>query len=90
MGVDVDFVEISIKAEFEVDGKPLEVTKLQKQNWVTKRGSEEQTFQGNTNLYEVNTIPKSEKEFKAYIEGLVPEEVFKFASNTCIYGTESS
>lgn len=81
-GVDVDFVDIVVKVEFEVDGKSLEITKTQKQNWVTKRGSEEQTFQGNTNLYEVNTIPKAEKEFKSYIEALVPEEVFKFVSNT--------
>ena len=82
LGVDVDFVEISVKAIFEVDGRPMEITKTQVQNWVTKRGSEDQTFQGNTNLYEINTIPKAEKEFKAYIEALVPEEVFKFVSNT--------
>jgi len=82
LGVDIDFVEISVKADFEIDGKPLDITKIQKQNWVTKRGSEEQTFQGNENKYVINTIPKSEKEFKAYIEAFVPEEVFKFVSNT--------
>ena len=82
LGVDIDSVEISITAEFEVDGKPLEITKIQRQNWVTKRGSEEQTFQGNENKYVINTIPKAEKEFKAYIEAMVPEEVFKFVSNT--------
>jgi DNA repair exonuclease SbcCD ATPase subunit len=81
-GVDVDFVDIAVKAEFEVDGRPLEITKTQKQNWVKKRGAEEQTFQGNTNFYEINTIPKSENEFKKYIEELVPEKVFKFVSNT--------
>lgn len=79
---DIDFIDIRVELVLDVDGKELTLVKTQKQNWVKKRGAEEQTFQGNTNLYEINTIPKSEKEFKAYIEELVPEEVFKFASNT--------
>lgn len=81
-GTDIDFIDIKAELVMDVDGKELTLVKTQKQNWVKKRGAEEQTFQGNTNLYEINTIPKSEKEFKAYIEELVPEEVFKFASNT--------
>ncbi len=79
---DVDFVDIKVESIWDIDGRELTLVKNQKQKWVKKRGSEEQTFQGNENLYEINTIPKSEKEFKAYIEQLVPEEVFKFVSNT--------
>lgn len=79
---DIDFIDIRVELVLDVDGRELTLVKTQKQNWVKKRGAEEQTFQGNTNFYEVNTIPKSEKEFKACIEELVPEEVFKFASNT--------
>ena len=80
--IDIDFIDIRVELVLDVDGRELTLVKTQKQNWVKKRGAEEQTFQGNTNLYEINTIPKSEREFKAYIEELVPEEVFKFASNT--------
>lgn len=79
---DIDFIDIRVELVLDVDGKELTLVKIQKQNWVKKRGAEEQTFQGNTNSYEINTIPKSEKEFKAYIEELIPEDVFKFASNT--------
>ncbi len=82
MGIDVDFVDIQVETVWDVDGRELTIVKTQRQNWVKKRGSEEKTFEGNVNLYEVNTIPKAEKEFKAYIEALVPEEVFKFVSNT--------
>lgn len=81
-GADIDFVDIKVELVMSVDDREIALVKTQKQNWVKKRGAEEQTFQGNTNTYEINTIPKSEKEFKAYIEELVPEEVFKFASNT--------
>ena len=79
---DIDFIDIRVELVLDVDGKELTLVKIQKQNWVKKRGVEEQTFQGNTNSYEINTIPKSEKEFKAYIEELIPEDVFRFASNT--------
>ena len=81
-GTDIDFIDIKVGLVMDVDGKELTLVKTQKQNWVKKRGAEEQTFQGNTNSYEINTIPKSEKEFKTYIEELIPEDVFKFASNT--------
>jgi DNA repair exonuclease SbcCD ATPase subunit len=79
---DVDFIEIKVESIWDVDGKELTLVKTQRQKWVKKRGSENQTFEGNENLYEINTIPKSEKEFKAYIEAIIPEEVFRFASNT--------
>ncbi len=79
---EIDFVDIKVESTWDVDGREITFIKTQKQKWVKKRGSEEQTYEGNENLYEINTIPKSEKEFKAYIEQLVPEEVFKFVSNT--------
>jgi len=34
------------------------------------------------NSFVVNTIPKSETEFKKYMDGIISEDVFKFASNT--------
>lgn len=79
---DIDFIDIVVESIWDIDGRELTLVKTQKQKWVTKRGCEEQTFQGNENLYEINTIPKAEKEFKAYIEQIVPEEVFKYVSNT--------
>ncbi len=79
---DVDFVDIKVESTWDVDGRELTLVKTQKQKWVKKRGSEEQTFQGNENLFEINTIPKAEKEFKAYIDAIIPEDVFRFVSNT--------
>lgn len=81
-GRDIDFIEIRVEMILDVDGREITLVKTQKQKWVKKRGAEEQTFQGNENLYEINTIPKSEKEFKEYIAGLINEDVFKFVSNT--------
>lgn len=79
---DIDFIEISVTTVWDIDGKEVTFVKTQKQKWVKKRGSENQTFEGNENFFVINTIPKAEKDFKAYIETIVPEEVFKFVSNT--------
>lgn len=81
-GKDIDFIDICVEVNMEVDGKPLEIIKTQKQKWPKKRGSEDKTFEGNENSYVVNTIPKAEKEFKKYIDGLISEDIFKFVSNT--------
>lgn len=81
-GNDINFLEISVELVLEVDGKEVTIVKVQKQKWTKKRGSEDKVFEGNVNSYEVNTIPKTERDFKSYINEIVPEDVFKFASNT--------
>ena len=80
-GKQIDFIEIYAYLSLLVDGKRLEIEKMQNQNWVTKRGQEQQEFSGNENSYIVNTIPKKEAEFKKFMDGIVSESIFKFASN---------
>lgn len=77
----IDNVEISVYGVFEVDGKQVTLKKNQKQKWVKKRGSDVAELQGNENLYEIQEIPKSEKEYKEYIDTLIKEEVFKLITN---------
>lgn len=59
----------TVTAEFDIDGKPVTVTKMQKmkkskpdENGIVKTSL--------TNSYEVNSVPKSERDFKAYLEDL--------------------
>lgn len=81
-GKRIDNVEIKVAAVLDVDGKEVELSKVQKQNWVKKRGTDTVTLQGNVNSFEIDGYPKSEAEFKAYISGLAQsEEVFKMLTN---------
>lgn len=80
-GVDIDNLVISVTGTFEIDGKQTVIEKTQSQKWVKERGAEVKTFKGNENKYIVNTIPKSEKEFKSWLNEIVSEDVFKFVSN---------
>lgn len=77
----IDNVEIKVVAVLEVDGKEVELSKVQKQKWVKKRGTDVTELQGNENLYEIDGYPKSEKDYKEYISGLVAEDLFKMLTN---------
>ena len=77
----VDNVEIKVVAVLDVDGKEVELSKVQKQNWVKKRGTDTAVLQGNVNSFEIDGYPKSEADYKSYISGLVNEDLFKMLTN---------
>ena len=78
----VDNVEIKVVAVLDVDGKEVELSKVQKQNWVKKRRADTVTLQGNVNSFEIDGYPKSESDFKAYVSGLAQsEDMFKMLTN---------
>lgn len=78
----IDNVEIKVVAVLDVDGKEMELSKIQKQNWVKKSGTDTVTLQGNVNSFEIDGYPKSEADFKAYVSGLAQsEDMFKMLTN---------
>lgn len=80
-GKRIDNVEINVVAVMEVDGKEVELSKVQKQKWVKKRGTDVTELQGNENLYDIDGYPKSEADYKEYISSLVNEDLFKMLTN---------
>ena len=80
-GTMVDGVEIAVTALISADGRDYELKKTQKQNWVKKRGSETAVFQGNSNSYEIDGYPKTEAEFKLFVDRLIDENLFKILTS---------
>lgn len=80
-GKQIDNVEIKVSAILDIDGKEVELTKVQKQKWVKPRGASVSEFKGNENLYEVDGYPKTEKDYKEYISNLINEDLFKMLTN---------
>ena len=80
-GEQIHNVEISVLAELEIDGKNVELKKVQKENYVTKRGSQHPILQGNKNDYFIDDYPRSEKDYKEYINGIVSDDLFKMLTN---------
>ena len=80
-GNQIDHVEIKVIVTLEVDGREVVLQKVQKQNWVKKRGTLTETLQGNVNSFEVDGIPKKEKDYKEFIASIVGEELFRLITN---------
>lgn len=80
-GETINNIKISVEATISVDNDEYKLRKTQKQKWVKKRGTDTREFQGNVNEFDINGYPKSQKEFKEFISGIVNEEVFPLISN---------
>lgn len=77
----IDHVDIKVVVTLDVDGREFELSKTQKQNWVKKRGTLEATLQGNDNLYEIDGVPKKEKDFKTFVSDIINEDLFQLLTN---------
>ena len=77
----VNHVEIMVEGEFEVDGSPISLKKVQKQNWVKKRGTGTQELQGSKNEYEINGFPAKEKEFKEKVGEIIDDITFRIVTD---------
>ncbi|WP_148464860.1 ATP-binding protein [Peptoniphilus harei] len=65
----------------EVDGQDILLKKTFKEKWTTKRGSQEKVYSGNTTEYEINGIPKKEKDYQGFINNIADENIFKLLTN---------
>lgn len=81
----IDNVEIKVTAVLEVEGKEKKFSKIQKQKWVKRRGSDVTELQGNENIYEIDGYPRSEKDYKSEIADIVGEDIFKMLTNPAYF-----
>lgn len=86
-GAMVDSIEIKVSAGMTVDDEQITLTKVQKQKWTKKRGSETATFQGNENSFEISGFPVSQKEFQTRVDGIISEDLFKLITNPKAFPT---
>ena len=77
----INHVEIKVVVTLIIDGREITFKKVQKQNWVKKRGSLSETLQGNVNSFEIDEVPKKEKDYKEYIKNIINEDLFKLITN---------
>ncbi|SHF65211.1 ATP-binding protein, partial [Lactonifactor longoviformis] len=84
-GNQIDNIEIKVVAVLDVDGEEKKLQKVQKQKWVKPRGKQEKELAGNINEFEINDIPKKEKDYNAYITSLVDEKVFKLITSPAAF-----
>lgn len=70
-----------VTATLDVNGEKVVLTRCLTEKWVTKRGSSEPVLEGHTTNYFYNGVPLKESEYKAKINGLIEEQLFKLLTN---------
>lgn len=73
------------------DGRtePINLRRNYHEVWVRKRGEDVETFSQNTTDYYINNVSVSEADYKARIEELCNEEVFKLVTNPHYFPTRT-
>ena len=89
-GKDIDMTDITVSLTMDIDGKTVKATKTQKQNWVKDRTTQEQKFKGNVNEYDINGIPKKEKDFVEYMAQFIDLDSFLFCTNPYTFLRQST
>lgn len=74
-------LETVIEAMLLIDGKKVTLKRVYKEKYSTIRGTSKQEFKGYESTYYVNDVPKKVNEYKAFINELLDENLFKLITN---------
>lgn len=74
-------LEVSVEAILKIDGATWKLRKSMAENWVKKRGSVEQVFQGNIKSYEINDVPVKESDYSGKMNEFVTQDLFALLTN---------
>lgn len=81
----LDKVDAVVSAEIEVDGRPYNLRRELHQKWVRRRGTSEEVYDGNETLFYVNNVPLKASEYKARVDMIIDETVFKLITNPAYF-----
>ena len=76
-GKEIHNLDTCVELFCTLDGKPFNLKRLQRENWVKKRGSVQPSYSGNVSLYWINEVEVKLAEFKERINLITSEEVFR-------------
>lgn len=80
-------IDHSVYAEFETDNGQLTLERVYRERYQSKRGYEE-VLAGHTTDYLINGVPVKEREYKDYIDKLIPENIFKLITNPLFFNEQ--
>jgi DNA repair exonuclease SbcCD ATPase subunit len=66
-GTEVHNVDSVVEGTFRVEGTTVKLKRIQKENWVKKRGSNEKSFSGHITKFYIDEVPVKEKDYKSTV-----------------------
>lgn len=80
-GKEVHNLDTTVEMICKLDGAPFNLRRTQREKWVKKRGNAEAVFQGNESTYWINDVETKLSDFKARIDQITSEEVFRLIAS---------
>ena len=74
-------LENIVTLDITADGREYSLQRVRKEKWGRVKQQTEETLQGYTTLYFVNGEKYTEKEYKAFVDGLISESLFRAITN---------
>ena len=87
LNVVIPKIEHEVSAVIEVDGIEISISRILRENWVKKRGSESTEFSGNVTEYYWDGVPMQQKGFNEKVSNILNESVFKLITNPLAFNS---
>lgn len=87
MNVVIPKIEHEVAAVIDVDGVEISISRILRENWVKKRGSETTEFSGNVTEYYWDGVPMQQKGFNEKVSKILDESVFKLITNPLAFNS---
>ncbi|MGG1672895.1 AAA family ATPase [Paenibacillus sp. NRS-1783] len=81
-------VDHTVEAVLFVDRRRRTFKKVFAEKWKKKRGSATAEFSGHNTSYFVDEVPMNETQYKAEVDGLIDEDVFKLLTNPAYFNEQ--
>ncbi|AMQ06774.1 AAA family ATPase [Sporosarcina psychrophila] len=78
-----------VEGGFTVNGEPLTLKRIYKEDWVKKRGQLTEEQSGHTTDYFINGVPKSATDYNKKISELIDKKVFKLLTSPTFFNEET-
>lgn len=74
-----------VAAILEIDGREQSIKRCYREKWVKKRGEPEPELTGHETTFFVNDVPFQAREFQAFVDSIIKEDMFKILTNPAYF-----
>lgn len=89
-GNEIHRLEHEVTASFSNGGETVTLRKVYSEKWPKKRGSAAPEMDGHETKYWIDSVPRSKKEYDAFIAGIADESMFKLLTNPTYFNEQMS
>ena len=84
---EIHYLETSVEVVLSVNGVEKKFKRIMTENWTSKRGSEDKTYNGNVTEGFINDVPKKITDYQKEVGAVIDEELFKLLTSTTYFNS---